>query len=242
MRHPPSDDPGSGPRRLTILHEDAHCLAIDKPAGLLSQARQPGDASLEAEVRRHLCPSDPTRIYLGIVHRLDRPVSGVILWAKNPKAARRLAEQFAARRTLKEYQALVSPPMDIDQGIFEDWLHDGDMTLGRVNVCQPGTPRSRWAVTRFQRRADHAAPERTGVLTLWPETGRTHQLRVQCSSRGHPIVGDDRYGSTATFPSGIALHAARLSFRHPTTGVAMTVSAGLPPSWLEAGVTEIIRR
>ncbi len=242
MRHPPSDEPGSDAPRWSILHEDAHCLAIDKPAGLLSQARRPGDASLEAEVRHYLCPSDPRAVYVGIVHRLDRPVSGVILWAKNARAARRLAEQFAARQTVKEYRALVSPPFADDRGVFEDWLYEGDTGLGRVQVCQPGTPRARRAVTRFRRDEDYASPERTGVLTLWPETGRTHQLRIQCSSRGCPVVGDERYGSTAGFPTGIALHAARLSFRHPITDLATTVSADLPPSWAAAGVTAITRR
>ena len=227
---------------MTILYEDAHCLAIDKPAGLLSQARLPGVDSLDSGVRRYLCPGDPAGVYLGIVHRLDRPVSGVILWAKNPRAARRLADQFAARQTVKEYRALVSPPFDVVQGVFEDWLSDGKTALGVVEVCPPGTPRSKWAVTRFDRSEDHDSPETTGVFTLWPETGRTHQLRVQCASRGHPIVGDDRYGSTTTFPAGIALHAARLSFRHPITEVPMTVTADLPEAWAAAGVTAITRR
>jgi 23S rRNA pseudouridine1911/1915/1917 synthase len=221
---------------LTILHEDAHCLAIDKAAGLLSQARLPGEESLELEVRRHLNPRDPTAAYVGIVHRLDRPVSGVILWAKNAKAARRLAEQFAARETAKEYLALVAPPFGTPRGVFEDWLYEGDTGLGRVQVCLAGTPRSKRAVTRFRREDTFLSPEGTGVLRLWPETGRTHQLRVQTSARGCPIVGDALYGSPHAFPCGIALHAAGLSVRHPVTDVPMTISAELPPSWLAAGV------
>ena len=228
MRHPLPEEPE--PAGLTILLEDAHVLAMNKPAGLPAQSSRPGAESLEAAVRRHLGPLDPSGAYVGIVHRLDQPVSGVILWAKNVRAARRLAEQFAARQTIKEYRALVSPPLPGAHGVFEDWLYEGDTGVGRVQVCRPGTPRARLAVTRY-RRDDGASAEGTSLVTLWPETGRTHQLRVQCGSRGHPIVGDDRYGSSRAFPAGIALHAARLTFRHPITDALTTLSADFPPSW-----------
>src|SRR3982751_2969190 len=92
---------------LRILFEDSHCLAVAKPAGVLTQRGASGEPTLEAEVRRHLRPDDPASAYVGTVHRLDRPVSGVILWAKTPKAARRWAEQFARREVRKEYWAIV---------------------------------------------------------------------------------------------------------------------------------------
>src|SRR4051812_47677741 len=97
---------------LTILFEDAHCLATVKPGGELTQGTSAGGPTLEARVRRYLNPRDPASVYLGTVHRLDRPVSGVILWAKTLKAARRLAGQFAARQARKEYWAIVEGTAD----------------------------------------------------------------------------------------------------------------------------------
>lgn len=223
---------------LDVLHEDAHCLAVNKPAGVPVQGRSPNEESLEAAVRRHLAPGEPLSAFVGIVHRLDRPVSGVVLWAKTVKAARRLAEQFAARGVVKEYRAVVSPVFGPDAGRWEDFLYEGDTGLGRVQVCHPGTPRARRAETRFRREAGWILPGGCSALTLWPETGRTHQLRVQSGSRGHPIVGDALYGSTRGFPSGIALHAARLTVDHPTTAERWTIEAPPPASWAEAGIVE----
>src|SRR5215469_13793760 len=94
---------------LVILYEDSDCLAVAKPAGqfTLGHWAPPGELTLESAVRRHLKPDDPDSVYLGIVHRLDRPTSGVLLWAKTPKAARRLSAQFERRRVVKEYWAIV---------------------------------------------------------------------------------------------------------------------------------------
>src|SRR5215217_432331 len=108
---------------LSLLFEDAHCLAVAKPAGLLTQGRPGGEPTLEDAVRRHLDPGDPWSAYLGTVHRLDRPVSGVVLWAKTPRSARRLAAGFAAREAVKEYWAIVEeaaagPALE---GTWDDW-------------------------------------------------------------------------------------------------------------------------
>ena len=104
---------------LVVLFEDPHCLAVVKPAGLLTQGTAAGEPTLEAEVRRYLNPGAPGAPYLGTVHRLDRPVSGVVVWAKTPKAARRLAGQFARRTARKEYWAIVEetrPPRGVQPG------------------------------------------------------------------------------------------------------------------------------
>src|SRR5262245_41947264 len=97
------------PSSLTILYEDSHCLAVAKPAGQFSQGgwAPPGEMTLEQAIRGYLNAGDPASVYLGIVHRLDRPTSGVLLWAKTPKAARRLSSQFERRRVVKEYWAIV---------------------------------------------------------------------------------------------------------------------------------------
>jgi 23S rRNA pseudouridine1911/1915/1917 synthase len=216
------------------LYEDAHILVFDKPAGLLTQGPAVAD-TLEAHVQRHLSPERPDTVYLGTVHRLDRPVSGVVLWAKTEKAARRLAMQFAERRVRKEYWAIVEGQPADGQGIWDDWLCTEDTGLGRVQRCRPGTPRARRAVTQYERGDPRAIPEGCAWLRLAPETGRTHQIRAQAATRGLPIVGDQLYGATRTFPEGIALHARALTIQHPTLDRPMTFEADLPASWAQWG-------
>jgi 23S rRNA pseudouridine1911/1915/1917 synthase len=216
---------------LAILYEDPHLLVVNKPAGLATQGPGGLSATVEAEVRRHLRPVDPASVYLGTVHRLDRPVSGAILWAKTPKAARRVAEQFAHREAQKEYWALVSGRPEPPTGRWEDWLCLEDTGLDRVQLCRLGTPRARPAVTRYAVGPGARLPEGWTWLRLWPETGRRHQLRVQAAARGLPIVGDRLYGSPEAFPLGIALHARWLTIRHPVLDQPMTFEAPLPSTW-----------
>jgi 23S rRNA pseudouridine1911/1915/1917 synthase len=227
---------------LLVLFEDAHCLAVRKPAGVLTQARnQAGEPTLEDAVRRHLCPNEPGSAYVATVHRLDRPVSGVVVWAKTPKAARRLAAQFAGRQVRKEYWAIVEGRPPIDEGVWEDWLCvDSATGLGRVQVCSAQAPRARRALTRFRRGEAVRLPTGCSWLIFQPETGRTHQLRVQAAARGLPIVGDALYGSGAsgsfTATAGIALHARALTIHHPALQVPTTFTAPLPESWPAHGM------
>ncbi len=138
-RRPARCDPGR-PRMsdpLAVLWEDPHGLAVAKPAGLLTQGPVGGEETLEDLVRHHLRPDDPASVYLGTVHRLDRPVSGVVLWAKTPKAARRWAEQFARRAARKEYWAIVEVKGDLERfatlGTWDDRLSPPDET-GRARI------------------------------------------------------------------------------------------------------------
>lgn len=217
---------------LVVLFEDAHCLAVSKPAGLLTQARPGSEPTLEALVRQHLRPDDPGSVYLGTVHRLDKPVSGVVLWAKTAKAARRLADQFLRRATRKEYWAIVEGRPPTDQGVWEDWLCTDTATgLGRVQVVSPHAPRSRHALTRFERKQAAQLRDDWAWLHLWPETGRTHQLRVQSAARGLPILGDRLYGSAQDFGAGIALHAHALTVQHPVNKQPITFTALPPAHW-----------
>ncbi|MDR3635210.1 MAG: RluA family pseudouridine synthase [Isosphaeraceae bacterium] len=223
---------------LEVLYEDAHCLAVSKPAGLLTQPAGPRtEASLEDAVRLHLSPAHPNAVYLGTVHRLDRPVSGVIVWAKTPKAARRLARQFETRHARKHYWALVEGDACAripSTGRWEDWLTPPD-PLGVVRVVASEMPRARLAVTCYEVGPASALPEGTSWLRLWPESGRTHQLRVQAAARGLPVIGDVLYGAVRPFPQGIALHARALRIGHPTLNTEMTWTAPVPASWPEAG-------
>jgi 23S rRNA pseudouridine1911/1915/1917 synthase len=219
---------------LAVLWEDPHGLAVAKPAGLLTQGPVGGEVTLESLVRHHLRPDDPASAYLGTVHRLDRPVSGVVLWAKTPKAARRWAEQFASRSARKEYWAIVEVNEDAGRlepsGTWDDRLAPPD-ALGRARVVNAEEPGAARALTRFEVGDGKVLPEGLAWLKLWPESGRTHQLRAQAASRGRPIVGDATYGATRTFPVGIALHARCLIVEHPITRQPIVVEAQLPASW-----------
>jgi 23S rRNA pseudouridine1911/1915/1917 synthase len=240
------------PDGLHVLFEDEHCLAVLKPGGQLTQGHwaPPGETTLEQDVRRRLAPDSPGTAYVGIVHRLDRPVSGVLIWAKNPKAARRLASQFEKRQAVKEYWAIVdvdsATPGDLPPAsssaifpstgrVWEDWLLPPDAS-GVVRAASEGTPGARRAVTRVVRDVPASIPPDYAWLRLWPETGRTHQLRVQSAIRGMPILGDATYGSRRPFEPGVALHARSLQIRHPTLGTRMILVAPLPDSWAGHGV------
>ena len=218
---------------LAVLWEDPHGLAVDKPAGLLTQGPSSGEITLEELVRRHLRPDNPGSAYLGTVHRLDRPVSGVILWAKTPKAARRWASQFVSRQAHKEYWAIVEGNASAlgGSGTWDDWLMPPD-AMGRSRVVEAGHPGATRAVTRFEVVREHLATGACSWLKLRPETGRTHQLRAQSSARGLPIVGDSTYGASRAFPQGIALHAQLiLAVEHPILRRSMLIEAPTPGSW-----------
>jgi 23S rRNA pseudouridine1911/1915/1917 synthase len=221
---------------LEILYEDAHCLVAVKPAGVLTQGSLAGEPTLEAAVRRHVQPGDPAGAYLGTVHRLDRPVSGVIVWAKTAKAARRLAAQFASRSIKKEYWAIVEGRPDGSAGTWDDWLCVEDTGLGRVQVCRPNAPRARHALTHYETQHRGIVPDGCAWLRLWPETGRTHQLRAQAGAHGVPVLGDRNYGAAQSFEPGIALHARAVTVRHPILDRLMTFEAPVPPSWREHGI------
>lgn len=227
---------------LEILLEDEHCLAVVKPAGQFVQGTwaPPGEETLEQAVRAHLDPLDPGSAYVGIVHRLDRVVSGVLIWAKTRKAARRLSTQFERRKVVKEYWAIVeqsSDPLE-NEGTWSHWLTSAGVS-GVVRTVAAGTPGAREAITRFELATAAQIPPGLCWLRLWPETGRTHQLRVQASVQGMPILGDATYGSAKTFARGIALHARSLRVRHPTLQTPMVLTAPLPASWAEEGIVPI---
>jgi 23S rRNA pseudouridine1911/1915/1917 synthase len=219
---------------LVILWDDPHLLAVVKPAGLLTQGLVGGEPTLEDAVRRHLRPEDPRSIYLGTVHRLDRPVSGVVVWAKTPKAARRLSDQFAARDTEKRYWAVVEGRLDAEAR-WDDALGPVDES-GVSHVVPEGSTGARRAITLARPMPGAKVPEGLSALVLEPETGRTHQLRAQTSARGIAVVGDTQYGALRPFPVGIALHARSLAFVHPISKRRVTLVAPVPVCWRDAGL------
>ena len=217
------------PEPLEILYEDNHCLAIAKPSGVASAHFQGEDQTLDRVVKEYLKDKfkKPGKVFLGIVHRLDKPVTGVLLFARTSKSAARLSEQFREGTIEKVYWAIVEGRVQKDAGTLEDWLRKNPETH-RVDVLAPSAPGARQSLLHFQRRGME------GDLTwleIRPQTGRTHQLRVQLAHHGHPVYGDARYGSVRTFGDGIALHARALTFLHPVRYEPITLTAELPESW-----------
>jgi 23S rRNA pseudouridine1911/1915/1917 synthase len=214
---------------LEILLEDNHCLAIDKPAGCLTTHFDGKEETLDRAVKAYLKDKykKPGNVFVGIVQRLDRPVSGVLLFARTSKAAGRLAEQFRQGTIEKVYWAIVDGEVKTTAGSLEDWLKK-DQDTGRVEVVDPETPGARQALLHFNVRATHGG---LTWLELRPQTGRTHQLRVQLAHHGHPIYGDAKYGSIRTFGRAIALHARSLTYLHPIRYEPITLTAELPQGW-----------
>ena len=240
---------------LHILFEDNHCIAAAKPAGLLTQGVPKGIATLEGMVKAHLKEKHhkPGNVYLGVPHRLDRPVSGVVLFARNSKAAQRLAAQFRDRQVTKTYWGVVEGAVQPSEGVWEDWLRKlpDEACAERTSPHADG---ARLAVLNYrvlQRVAlshEHSprdSLEKFGTLVEFqPITGRMHQIRLQTATRGHPVLGDWLYGSMRIIGSAtelqrdriIALHARSLTFLHPLRYEPMTLTAPLPASWQEINV------
>ena len=242
---PPSPD---------ILLEDGPVLAVNKPAGLLTLGAKHGVPTLERMVKAYLKTkyNKPGNVYLGIPHRLDRPVSGVVAFARNSKAAARLAEQFRERKVRKIYWALVERAPDQPEGELVGWLMKAP-DAARVEIVTPDTSGAREARLRYKTLspadlglcepaesiASPALAQPT-LLEIEPLTGRTHQIRVQLAARGCPIVGDRQYGATMSLldrPAAdlrdepIALHAQSLTILHPIRYDSLTISAPLPENW-----------
>lgn len=214
---------------LDVLYEDNHCLAVVKPARCLTVADHTGDESLLDLAKEYLKKkyNKPGKVFVGLVHRLDRPVSGVVLFARTSKAAARLSEQFREGTVRKTYRAVVEGNVAPASGEFVDWLLKNPETNTTRSV-PPDTPAARQSRLRFRHVA--AAPN-LSLLEITPQTGRSHQIRVQLSVRGHPIFGDRKYGSQHSLQGVIALHAAQLTFEHPTRHEPVTVIAPDPAIW-----------
>lgn len=223
---------------LEILYDEGPCLVVNKPAGLLTQAPR-GIDSLEIWVknfyreREGKQPDD--NIYLGLAHRIDRPVTGAIVFARHVRAARKLCTQFSERTVSKVYWAFVEGQVSPDEGTWCDYLHKRH-GMAQSEVVDEDHPAGKHAVLHYRVLWQS---ELGTWLEIELETGRTHQIRIQAASRDHAVLGDSQYGSALPFGEqhpelrdrGIALHARQLGFTHPMTGEAVDIVAPLPPSW-----------
>lgn len=221
---------------LEVLYDEGPCLVVNKRAGILTQAPA-GIDSLEVQVKAFYRQREGKEgnIYLGLPHRLDRPVSGAIVFARHVRAAQRLSTQFENRTVTKVYWAFVEGQVDADEGTWTDHLHKRH-GMAQSIVVPADDPRGKVAVMRFRVLA------RTDLgtwLEVELETGRTHQIRVQTASRGYPVMGDSQYGAKLPFGEqfederlrAIALHARQLGFNHPMTRETVDNIAPLPAAW-----------
>jgi 23S rRNA pseudouridine1911/1915/1917 synthase len=225
---------------IEILYEDNHCLALNKPAGLLSQGDSTGDPTILDLARDYLkvAYNKPGNVFVGLVHRLDRPTSGVVLVARTSKSAARLSEQFRQGAVQKTYLAAVEGDCQVDAGEWLDWLVKDERTnvVSAVSSASVGAQRAHVAFRVLRRN------RRSMLIELQPTTGRGHQLRVQLASRGLPIIGDRKYGASTRLIAldgqpRIGLHASSLRFKHPTRAEHLTIEAPLPADWPEVGPT-----
>jgi RluA family pseudouridine synthase len=227
-----------GPSSFDLLHLDNHLLVVVKPAGLLAQADRTGDEDLLGLARVYLKArfDKPAEVFLGLVHRLDRPVSGVMVLARTSKAAARLTEAFKERRVEKRYLAVVEGRL-MGEGERADWLlkeHE------RVRTAAEGTPGAKRAVLRWKALGAEGNRSLVEVALL---TGRAHQARVQLAALGTPILGDLRYGAKGELDGrNLALHAFFLGFEHPVRREPLAFTAPPPASWRGLFEGQIRRR
>ncbi len=197
---------------LNVLYEDNHLIAIFKPAGLLSQGDRTGDLSALEVTKSWLKEKHkkPGNVFLGLIHRLDRPVSGVLVLAKTSKGASRLSEQFRTRKVIKIYRALLEGDLKVKDGELSHFI-DSESSLHPFITDEPGAgKRAELEFKTLKRHGDKTFVE------VELKTGRKHQIRLQFSKIGHPIWGDLRYGSSAQEGTPLALVCYRLEFDHPT--------------------------
>jgi 23S rRNA pseudouridine1911/1915/1917 synthase len=219
----PKPAPAAQLADIAIVYEDADLLVVDKPAGIVVHPAGPhrGGTLSEALAHRGAAGGDPWRP--GIVHRLDRDTSGLLVVAKSEEAHRRLKSALAARRIVREYLALVEGRPPSRSGTIDAPLGRDRRARTRMSI---DSDRPRAARTHFELEQALAT---TTLLRVRLETGRTHQIRVHFEAIGHPVCGDRQYGAPDRYGLGRQfLHAARLEFTQPFSGAALAIESALP--------------
>lgn len=219
---------------LNILYEDNHLLAVFKPTGVATMGLPGGHGTLLEMAKEYIKKryQKPGNAYLGVVSRLDGPVSGVVLFARTSKAARRLTEQFRTRTVQKSYWAMVEGKVEPASDECVDWI--GRDQQGRPCIVTRPGPGAKEARLTYRRLKVLGG---VSLVEIEPETGRKHQIRLQLAARGHAILGDRKYGSRKPFGAGIALHARRLVVEHPIKHDPVVLEAPVPTAWARFGVS-----
>lgn len=225
---------------LRILYQDNHLLAVDKRSGDIVQGDRTGDEPLVELVREYIrrAYDKPGNVFCGLAHRIDRPTSGVVVFARTSKALSRLSQMFRTSQVHKTYHAIVPRRDDLPkEGTLRHYLtHDGSRNIARAYDAP--RPDAKQAVSHYR---VLACAERYMLLEVAIETGRHHQIRCQLAHIGLPIKGDLKYGAPRSNPGGgICLHARRVELLHPVRKEPLCIEAPYPdddPLWriLSAG-------
>ena len=208
-------------QKLKILYEDNHIIVVEKPPNVPSQADKTTDEDMLTIIKSYIKEkyNKPGNVYLGLVHRLDRPVGGVMVFAKTSKAASRLSEQVRNKTFKKEYLAIVDGKLDVKSGILEDYLVKNEKN-NLSKVTNKETKNAKYAKLDYEV-LKYNKEINLSVLRILLHTGRHHQIRVQLANMGHSICGDQKYGTRGRGKQ-ISLWAYKLTIEHPITKESMT--------------------
>ena len=208
-------------QKLNVIYEDNHIIVVEKIVNIPSQGDKTGDVDMLSSIKDYLREKyqKPGNVYLGLIHRLDRPVGGVMVFAKTSKAAARLSEQVREKAFQKEYLVVVNGKMKSQKGEWKDWLFKNERA-NMSKVVPEGTKNAKQASLEYEV-LKYNEEINLSVVRVKLHTGRHHQIRVQFSSRGHSIYGDQKYGGRG-HGKQIALWAYRLTIFHPITKEEMT--------------------
>lgn len=217
--------------RLSIVYEDNHLLAAAKPAGVATMGAAAGEPTFVEAAKAYLREKHqkPGNVYLGVVSRLDAPVTGLLLLARTSKAAGRLTEAFRTRRVEKRYLATVEgdagPPGDEQSFVHYLRKDDRNQRMHTTHAEAPDAKRAELTYRVLLREGTRS------LLEVRPLTGRKHQIRVQLAKVGLPIVGDRKYGASTAYEPGIGLHSWRLGLEHPVRREPLHLEAAPPTRW-----------
>ena len=208
---------------INVIYEDNHLLVVEKPINMLVQADNTNDEDLLSKLKLYLKEKyhKPGNVYLGLVHRLDRPVGGIMVFAKTSKAASRLSDQVRTHKIQKIYHAIVYGKVKEKEELKDKLLKDKKNNIVTVNPSGKDSILN-YELVKYNKEAN------LSLVKIYLKTGRSHQIRVQFSSRNHPLFGDQKYNKQAKVGEQIALFASSLSFYHPTTKELLTFNLDLP--------------
>ena len=217
--------------QINILYEDNHLIAIDKPAGILVQGDKTGDITLVDHVKDYLKYkyNKPNNVYLGVIHRLDRPVSGLVLFAKTSKALSRMNQKFSQRNVVKTYYAIIDHKLPTIQGTLKNYIikNSAQNIVTVYNINQKKIPKEAKLAELDFFLVENG--DKGSLVQIKPLTGRSHQIRSQLAYIGCPIRGDLKYQSKIeTDRRSICLHSTSLTFEHPVTLESITISSNIP--------------
>lgn len=224
---------------MTVLYEDNHLMVVNKEPGEIVQGDKTGDEPLVETLKRWLKEKygKPGNVFLGVVHRLDRPVGGVVVFAKTSKALTRLNEMFRKGEVHKTYWALTRNKPTLPAARLVNWITTVEKTNKSTAHARPVAGAKEAALSYAHR----ASSDRYHLLEVNLETGRKHQIRVQLSAAGMPVKGDLKYGDKRSNPDGsISLLARRIRFEHPVSHEMIDITAPLPSDKLWQAFSDII--